>query len=350
MLSERHFPRLWEDTLKKDPNNGCGPSFDELGYHMQKPKHQFCRVLIVDDCEITQLRLGSALNTAGYDTVSCGNGAIAINEIKRSTPDYIITDWHMPNLNGPNLCRYLRNQELPNYIYMIMMSADLVGVDVIRGLGAGADDYVAKPVPVPELLAKMEAGKRILELDRRLTYAADHDPLTGVLNRRSLLQTMNEIVATESRPVCSVMVDVDNFKSINDQHGHLVGDFVLVQVADALQEVFKTSDCIYRYGGEEFAIILPDCDEATALELAERGRSTIEQAVMIQGDYGEVTASFGVAPWVPDCPAVQFLQRADSALYEAKQAGRNRVVTHSDLLAREAAGRVSRATLECASV
>ena len=212
----------------------------------------FPKVLIVDDCEVTCLRLGKELSGLGYRIRTAHDGDEALRRMRESCPDYVITDWQMPNLDGKKLCQLIRSEGFESYIYLIIMTAHTDLLDLVDGLGAGADDYLTKPVDLRELQARMASGARILELDRRLTYVSVLDPLTGVMNRRnfvtSITQTI-EICRRRHRPLSAIMLDLDHFKRVNDQHGHLVGDAVLVQVADVLQENFRNSDFVCRYGG-----------------------------------------------------------------------------------------------------
>lgn len=300
--------------------------------------HQrFSNVLVVDDSEVTRTMLVQGLEAAGYSAVAAADGTEALEIIQESCPDYLITDWQMPIMNGEMLCRCVRSGGHERYIYLIIMTAHSDMLTVVDGLGSGADDYITKPIDLNELLARMQSGARILELDRRLTHVAEHDPLTGILNRRSLIHTVDRIIEVccrSGRPASCIMMDLDHFKRVNDEHGHLAGDSVLVQVADLLSRRFRATDCVCRYGGEEFAIVLPECNEENAMRCAERCRQDIEHFAEIHGiSESTITASFGVAEARPEETSLQLIDHADAALRAAKQAGRNRVVSFSGLKA-----------------
>ena len=295
---------------------------------------KFSNVLIVDDSVTVRITLEKALTEAGYDVRTAVNGIEALKSMQEQSPDYVITDWQMPNMNGHALCRCIREAERQNYVYIVLMTGYSDMLNLVDGLGAGADDYITTPVDVRELLARMQAGSRVLDLDRRLNHIARHDPLTGVLNRRDLVATVNRLIELShrrNRKSASIMVDLDHFKAVNDKHGHLAGDAVLVQVAKMLKEEFRSADFVCRYGGEEFIVILPECDEAEAQRCAERCRANIESGVSIDGiDDLSVTASFGVADTSED-GALELVNRVDAALFQAKRRGRNCVVRFSEL-------------------
>lgn len=298
--------------------------------------HQrFSNVLVVDDSEATRTMLVQGLEDAGYSALAAADGNEALEIIQESCPDYLITDWQMPIMNGEMLCRCVRSGGHERYVYLIIMTAHSDMLSVVDGLGSGADDYITKPIDLNELLARMQSGARILELDRRLTHVAEHDPLTGILNRRSLIHTVDRIIemcCRSGRPASCIMMDLDHFKRINDEHGHLAGDSVLVQVAELLSRRFRATDCVCRYGGEEFAVFLPECNEEDAARCAERCRADIESFTEIQGiNNPAITASFGVAEAKPASTSLQLIDRADAALRAAKKAGRNRVIAYSTL-------------------
>lgn len=298
-------------------------------------KNQFRKVLVVDDCSIVTRRIAKTLRAEGYLVSTADNGAEALTLIDEACPDFVITDWEMPHINGEMLCQILRTCGSEQYIYLIIMTAHSDLLSLVDGLGAGADDYITKPVNTVELLARMKSGSRVLELDRRLSHAAQHDPLTGVMNRRQLIPDMASLLgscAARNLPLSCIMMDVDKFKSINDENGHLVGDEVLVAIADKLALRFRNNDIVCRFGGEEFIIVLPDCGEKGAALCADRCRKDIE-ALEFEGRSGpfRVTASFGCAELRPGEAATNLIDRADAALFAAKADGKNAVAVSSDL-------------------
>lgn len=297
--------------------------------------NNFNKVLIVDDCHATVMRLAKELRSAGYVALTAHSGVEALEILKHNQLDYVITDWKMPEMNGELLCKCIRSLELNHYVYVILMTAHSELLDLVDGLGAGADDYITKPVNLRELMARLKSGSRILALDRRLCYAADHDPLTGVLNRRQLVPTVSRIMdicVRKKQPVSCIMLDLDHFKQINEVHGHFIGDHVLVQVAEVLSDRFRNVDFICRYGGEEFVVILPECDEQGAALCADRCRASIENLDCGKGDSAiRVTSSFGVSQLRENDSALSMVENADTALRAAKTNGRNRVVKFSNI-------------------
>lgn len=297
--------------------------------------NQFRNILVVDDCKAVTRRLAKILRAEGYFVTTAHCGAEALGLIEKSCPDYVITDWEMPNINGDMLCQILRTMAFDRYIYLIIMTAHSDMLSLVDGLGAGADDYITKPLVPTELIARLKSGARILELDRRLSFDIQHDPLTGILNRRTLLPTMQSFASSCAKrkiPMSCIMLDVDHFKQINDTHGHQTGDEVLVCIADRLALRFRSADIVCRFGGEEFILVLPDCDEEGAAACANRCREEIEQLEFEAEDTKfNVTASFGCAEYRPDESPSELIERADRALMAAKADGKNVVVRSSTI-------------------
>jgi len=299
-------------------------------------KQRFPNVLVVDDCKSTQDVLSAGLCAAGYNVSTAFDGVEALQRIEDQKPDFVITDWQMPNMDGQMLCRCIRSAGYDQYMYLLLMTAFQGQCDLIAGLTAGADAYMTKPLKLPELLACLESGSRVLELDRRLTRVAERDPLTGVMNRRNFMDSVNRILAVNrgrQLPVSCIMVDLDRFKRVNDELGHLAGDSIIIQVADVLTARFRSGDYICRFGGEEFAIILPDCNEEHAAQCAERCRIEIESqvSIVVGGETRQITASFGVSEAQQSDMAVDLLGCADRALLKVKGVGRNQVIRYSSL-------------------
>lgn len=292
---------------------------------------QFPRVLVVDDCRFVRARLVKDLRGFGYLVSTAADGVEALARISAEHFDYVLTDWKMPNLDGERLCRCIRSTiSGDSYIYVIMMTAHST-VDVVAGMNAGADDFITKPIDVRELSARMLNGARILAMAKRLTDDATHDPLTGVLNRRTLMESVTStagIARRNGNPLSILMLDLDRFKQINDEHGHHMGDQVLVAVADVLKSSFRSNDLVFRYGGEEFLVILAGADEATAESCAERCRQRIQGLNNFTGL--EVTVSCGIAQMEHiGLSGTELIERADKALWSAKESGRNQTVCFS---------------------
>lgn len=287
------------------------------------------RVLIVDDCEFLRRTLGKDLRAHGYTVQTASDGVDALRLVSQQPFDFVITDWDMPNLDGAILCRCLRSElESDRYIYIIMMTGHTNSNDVVASFTAGVDDFITKPINMPELLARMQAGNRVLSHDRRLAYAAERDPLTGLLNRRSLTPRLTAAAAEAARcgrPLSMILLDLDHFKDVNDNYGHASGDETLVAVADCLVKSFRAGDFVFRYGGEEFLVVLPATDAASAELCAERCREAINSLdLRPYGVSQRVTASFGVAELESkENSIVELLDRTDAALFRAKKNGRN---------------------------
>jgi diguanylate cyclase (GGDEF)-like protein len=244
----------------------------------------------------------------------------------------------MPEMDGIALCRELRATPGKGYIYTILLTARDAIEHVVTGLQSGADDYLTKPVIEPELIARLNTGKRIVTLERSLRTANEEnrrlsitDPLTGAYNRRYLTEQLPremDRAARYGRQLATVMCDVDHFKRINDTQGHQVGDDVLKWFVGHLQHGVRASDWVARYGGEEFLVVLPETNVANAAVAAEHLRAQLA-ATPFPGVPGglAVTASFGVAGWQNSVPKNStfdaLVARCDEGVYASKAAGRN---------------------------
>jgi two-component system, cell cycle response regulator len=299
----------------------------------------FDDVLIADDDPVSLRLLQVSLTSAGYRVVVAPNGSEALRIMNRDdSPRLAVLDWMMPSLDGVDVCRAVRRSAREPYLYIIMLTAKGHQSEIIEGLEAGADDYITKPYDLQELKARLRAGRRILELQEQLVNAreqlrmqATHDALTGLFNRAAILEVLEREVVRSNRekyPMAVIMADLDHFKDINDTYGHQAGDEVLKETARRMLASFRPYDVVGRYGGEEFLIVVPTSELATAMELADRLRQNIsaEPVVASTGFPIPVTLSLGVASSSTERnqPA-HLLRLADEALYTAKNAGRNRV-------------------------
>ena len=293
-------------------------------------------VLVVDDDPALLRLIVKIVSSAGHHVSQAENGRQARDLILREPPDLVVCDWDMPELDGLELCRQIRRQPLAQYVYFVLLTGKSGGDDMVEGLGAGADDFVTKPINRAVLLARLEAGSRVLRMERQLRMASEQDPLTGVLNRRAFHERFVqewERAARYGHPLSCVMVDLDFFKRINDTHGHAAGDATLTAVASLLKDECRPSDVLCRYGGEEFCVLLTETNEAGAAQWAERVRAAISGAAIPAADVVlRVTASLGVAERLADTASPeQLTELADQGLAVAKQSGRNRVVRFSSL-------------------
>lgn len=297
------------------------------------------RVLVADDSPIARRLLEAALKQWDYEVVSASDGLEAWEILRRDdAPRLAILDWMMPGLSGPELCRRVRQLNSQRYTYILLVTSRAEKQDLIEGLEAGADDYITKPFDQMELKVRLASGRRIVTLQDQLLEAqatlreqATLDALTRIWNRRTTLEILEREIGRAQRemsPLSLAMGDLDHFKEINDTYGHLAGDAVLCEAVRRMKTSIRSYDSIGRFGGEEFLLILPGCEEADAVRLAERMRLEIShRPVEWQGKAIPVTASFGVTslPLSRRISVEALLKTADAALYQAKQAGRNRI-------------------------
>ncbi|HLA85066.1 MAG TPA: diguanylate cyclase [Thermoguttaceae bacterium] len=303
---------------------------------------EYTRVSIVDDDPAMLRILAAWLTKAGYQVQTFGDSREALAAIENDPPDFLITDWEMPYMTGIELCHRVRELKLARYIYLIFLTVRSAPTEMIEGLEIGADDFLSKPVHQGELLARVRAGARIIELERRLGMLARTDYLTGLMTQRVFYESLDKEWARVQRtgaPLSCVMMDIDFFKKVNDVHGHPAGDAVLRKVADVLRHNSRAPDVPCRYGGEEFCILLPETNEDNATQWADRIRRQLAEAtVVVDGKHLRVTASFGVTERRGDTDRPQTLvDQADQALLYAKQSGRNRVIRFESLSESDAA-------------
>ncbi len=293
-------------------------------------------VLVVDDDPAIVRLLSKWLDREGYRVVPAEDGRQALELIDADCPDFLITDWEMPQMTGLELCEEVRKRDLPHYVYILFLSVRSAADEKVAGLEVGADDFLTKPVRQDELLARMRSASRVLELERRLSQMACTDPLTGLQTRRTFYELLVrewERAKRSRQPLSCVMIDIDFFKRINDVHGHPAGDAVLKVIANLMRSECRAGDSICRYGGEEFCILLPETNETGAVLWSDRIRKRLGSLVVSVGDKGlRVTASFGAAQKYDDTQTPEeLIDQADQALLCAKQSGRDRVVRFESL-------------------
>lgn len=304
-------------------------------------------ILVVEDDPVAQELLKDILEELGYEVVVAQDGRGAWDVIRKKKIRFVVADWLMPVMDGVSLCRKIRSLKSAGYVYFILLTGKDAKDDIIEGLNAGADDYVTKPFNRNELKVRIQAGRRILELERELTEKnrkllalnveleelARIDPLMCIGNRRSFHETIEKVhhrACRYERSYGIIMCDIDNFKAFNDTYGHLAGDKLLKSVAESIRKLLRVSDDVFRYGGEEIVILLPEQNIKTTAIVAERIRGDIETMSIENAgsDRGVITVSCGVSAFGKDCMDSKWeavLKRADNALYAAKAAGRNRV-------------------------
>jgi len=297
------------------------------------------KILIADDSIVSRHLLEATLRKWGYDVTAACDGAEALQVLEREdAPSLIILDWMMPGMTGLEVCQKIRQRGSEPYIYILLLTSKSQKEDLIEGMDAGADDYITKPFDQNELQVRLRAGTRLVDLQAQLLSArealreqATRDSLTHLWNRNSILESLSRELARserESSPLGVVIVDLDHFKCVNDNHGHPAGDAVLCEAARRMQNSVRQYDFVGRYGGEEFLILLTNCSESESYSQAERLRKQIAQAdIDFNGTSLRITASFGVTAALPGqhWTAEALIRKADEALYVAKKSGRNRV-------------------------
>jgi|HubBroStandDraft_6_1064221.scaffolds.fasta_scaffold352638_2 two-component system cell cycle response regulator len=293
------------------------------------------KVLIADDSPVSRVVLRRTLTRWGYEVIEAENGDQAWAILSAPDgPHLAILDWVMPGLTGPEVCGRLRESRREPYTYVLLLTSKTTKEETVEGMEAGADDYVVKPFHEHELMVRLRAGRRIVELQGDLLNAreelrerANKDLLTLLPNRQAI---ETELVRELSRchrdgtKVGIVLLDLDLFKGINDNYGHFAGDAVLRETARRLRANMRDYDMVGRYGGEEFLVVLPGCDLALVCQQAERLRLVLCGTTMnVEGVEMTVSASFGVTVSDGSDRHDVFVRVADEALYRAKALGRN---------------------------
>ena len=297
------------------------------------------RVLIAEDDSVTRLILKHWILRWGYEIVVVANGQDAWQVLQQAQPpEIVIVDWDMPGIDGIELCRRLREKSRSYYHYILMVTGRTDEIDLVHALESGADDCLGKPFGEQELRARLLVANRILALQNELIHAREElraqamrDGLTGLWNRTAFIDLFKRELERADRAEGQtglLLLDLDNFKLVNDTYGHLAGDLVLKEVALRLRRNVRSYDFVGRYGGEEFLIALPGMDKEQLCQRAESIRIAIccEPVHTPQGDL-RISVSIGavVAP-AGEKSASDALAVADVGLYKAKDAGRNRSV------------------------
>ncbi|MGB7436439.1 MAG: diguanylate cyclase [Candidatus Acidiferrum sp.] len=304
---------------------------------MNQTTHPY-KVLVVDDSPVYRKLVQQVLASEPFDLLFAADGSQGLSLYQEHAPDLVITDWMLPDFSGFELCQRIRLDSTRPYTYVIVMTSNTEKQNVVKGLRAGADDYLTKPFDPGEMLARIGVGRRIIDLNRelaaktqKLEEAARTDPLTGLPNRRAIEDWAGKQVRGAERHGFNLWVvlgDLDSFKSINDTFGHDAGDIVLKTFGDILTKNTRACDICGRLGGDEFVLVLTHVEDAFIQETVDRFRAQFAAlSFPLQGQSVRVTASFGVAG-TRDKQTHDFgalLRTADQMLYEAKRNGRNLV-------------------------
>jgi diguanylate cyclase (GGDEF)-like protein len=297
------------------------------------------KVLIAEDENISRRKLEKFLEDLDYEVISCKDGLEAWNIIQsENAPSLLILDWMMSGMDGVEICRKVRKLAREPYTFILLLTSKGEQEDIIEGMEAGADDYITKPFNQNELRVRLAAGKRIVKLNEEildmrndLKRQAIYDELTGVYNRHYMVEILEKEFSRALRyqtELSCLLLDLDYFKEINDTFGHAFGDMVLREFSTCLKHEARKTDIPFRYGGEEFMLLLPNTDIGGALNVAEKIRSACETKKYDDGNNSTtVTISIGIASVKQNqlIDGKEFMAFADKALYRAKTEGRNRV-------------------------
>jgi len=293
-------------------------------------------ILVAEDSLVVRTVVRRHLEAQGYAVLEADDGHTALERCRAERPDVVLLDVEMPGLNGYQVLKALKADPELSSIPVVFLTGRTSTEDVVAGLGLGAHDYLKKPFEPAELIARVSSAVRLkalqdelrgrnLELDR----LSRTDALTGVHNRRHVEEQLHQHASAARRhglALSAIMLDIDQFKGINDAFGHAAGDAVLQQFARRLGALLRAEDIGARWGGEEFLVVLPYTDLEGAAVMGERFRAAVadEPFVVPTGQAIRVTVSGGCASSRGEDPE-QLVRDADAALYDAKQSGRNRV-------------------------
>ena len=300
-------------------------------------------IIVADDEPVNRGLIQRRLEREGYHVVTAQNGQEALEKTRELLPDLVILDIMMPVMDGLEACELLKENAATRDIPVIFLSARDETEVKVRGLTLGANDYISKPFKAEELIARVDVAIRLKRERDQLRLSAEEaeiraemaqeramtDALTGLLNRYGLQRILTHEHAEAlryKRPLSCLIIDLDNFKEINDTYGHAAGDAALQQFASILTEVVRGSDMVCRYGGEEFLVLLPDTNLDGAAALGEKIRLAASSRLFGDSDdHFRLTLSAGAATLVGHESGNDMIARADMALYHAKAGGRNRV-------------------------
>lgn len=288
-------------------------------------------VLVIEDHPDQRDLLAIVLQREGYRVVTAANGVEALERLETEHVQIALSDIMMPKMDGFELIKQVRSNPSLKNIYLILITARIQEGDRVRGLDLGADDYITKPFSFSELLARIRVGSRVVQYQQHLEYQTQVDSLTGLFNRRAFENKMNQEFERSKRyhsPLSVLILDIDNFKTINDTYGHHGGDAALVKISETLRERTRQSDFPSRYGGEEFVLVLPETDQENAALVANKIHESIRTS-----SFGTDTRPFTLTVSIGmSSTSARFyadwrdlIADADRALYLAKNSGKDRI-------------------------
>ena len=296
------------------------------------PEAEKGRILVVDDLEENRDVLRRMLEKGGHQVLLAADGDAAVRQAIDGRPDVVILDVRMPGKDGFQVCRELRALAETASIPIVFLTANFAEeADRILGLELGGFDYLVKPVTRAFLLARVAVMLRIRRSEEEIRRLAMYDDFTGLFTRTYVLQRLGEDIDRGGTGSVLAMVDLDDFKSCNDRYGHLFGDHVLKRTAEIFRANVRRYDSVARFGGDEFLLLHSDSSEEDAVATLARIRSALDVERFGSDQATNVTFSAGVAACTPGVGAELLLERADTALYAAKRAGRSRTVRWSEL-------------------
>jgi len=295
------------------------------------------KMLIAEDDATSRNILRAILTRWGYEVVVTTNGIEALEVLQqKDAPKIAVLDWMMPGLDGVEVCKKVQALQTDDPPYLILLTMRDDKADIVEGLNSGANDYIPKPYDIGELQARIEVGKRVIDLQDRLHSAmgdlsrqAMTDPLTSAPNRRAILENLKIEMARAMRENTSLWIsilDIDHFKAVNDQFGHLAGDTVIRECIDRIQGVIRPYDFVGRWGGDEFLIIIPLTSSVSTPVVFERIRKAIaDKEFRAEGTTMRITVSQGGASLDRNDNMDDIIRKADEALYRVKEMGRNQI-------------------------
>jgi diguanylate cyclase (GGDEF)-like protein len=311
-------------------------------------------VLVVDDDAASRAAVCAAVRSLGHQCRPAAGGADALDLHTARRADVIVSDWSMPGMDGMEVCRRVRALDHGTYTYLLFTSGHANKRDFVQAVRAGADDCLPKPIDIDDLEARLLAARRVVRAYRTLAQlneglrhdsralfrAARVDPLTGISNRRRLdedLEAIQSHVSRYHRGVSFAMCDLDGFKGYNDHFGHPAGDHALRRIARAIRKSVRRADHVYRYGGEEFLVILPEQSRDDAAVAMNRARESVASLGILHAPGAKhpvVTISIGIAYLGPegDHAVSKAVARSDLSLFRAKAAGGNQVAVEAEVL------------------